>query len=297
MLCDECPKPMTGSSRLSTGSCSSQQGQSLVEMAIVLMVLVPLAVGVMLLGQFIHIKLQTQNAAREAAWQAAVDPALANSNLPSLAVEQNRLRLHQFADATKALQSGTGGGVPSQFADPMLTTFAGEPLLKPSELILAVYKQQSSPSYLDKLIGMVPSKSLPPNKRGLITAEVHAKTEQILNSNGGVLTFVGALANRHLDFSAKTVLLADAWDASGSGESLNGAEAGGAYHNRSVRSVISPMVPTEWVGKGVGSLIIGVAKVLGKIPLINDVLTPNFDHFEFGRAAPDVVPEDKLVNY
>lgn len=291
----ECPEPMSSPRRFSAGACFRQQGQSLVEMAIALMVLVPLAAGVMLLGQFIHIKLQTQSAAREAAWQATVDPALANSSLPSLTEEQNRLRLHQFADATKALQSNTG--VPSQFADPMLTSFAGEPLLKPNELTLTVYKQQLSPSYLDTLIGMVPSKSLPPNKKGLITAEVHAKTEQILSSDGKVLSFVGDLASRHLDFSAKTVLLADTWDASGSGESLNGVEAGGAYHNRSVRAVIAPMVPTEWAGSGVSSKIIDVAHMLGDIPFIRDVLTPNLKHFEFSRTAPDVVPGDKLVNY
>jgi hypothetical protein len=281
------------SHRLSVGARSRQQGQSLVEMAIALMVLVPLAASVMLLGQFIHIKLQTQSAAREAAWQATIDPTLAYSSLPALIVEQDRLRLHQFADAAIALQSNAN--VPSQFSDPMLTSFANMPLLKPKELTLAVYKQQPSPSYLDTLIGMVPS--LPPNKKGLITAEVHAKTEQILGSSGNVLTFVGDWANRHLDFSAKTVLLADAWDASGSGESLNGAEAGGAYHNRSVRGVISPMVPTEWGGNGVSSMITDVATLLGNIPLIDEVLTPNFDHFEFGRAAPDVVPGDKLVNY
>lgn len=286
---------MSSLRRISAGVCCRQQGQSLVETAVALMVLVPLVAGVMLLGQFMHIKLQVQNAAREAAWQATVDPALADAGLPSLAEEQNRLRQHQFSDPNKTLQSNTG--LPSQFADSMLTSFAGEPLLKPDELTLAVYQQQPSPSYLDTLIGMVPSNSLPPNKKGLITAEVHARTEQIFNSDGKILSFVGDLANRHLDFSAKTVLLADAWDASGGGESLNGAEAGGAYHDRSVRAVISPMVPTEWAGSGVSSMITDAATLLAKIPLINDVLTPNFDHFEFGRAAPDVVPEDKLVSY
>lgn len=273
-----------------------ENGQSLVEMTIALLVLVPLAVSVMLLGQFIHIKLLTQNAAREAAWQTTVDPALTNSALPSMAAEQSRLRQHQFSDATKTLQSG--GAVPGQFADSMLMSLAGRGLLKPDRLTLAVYNQQSAPSYLDSALSdisnLVPGGiSLSPNLYGLVTAEVHAKTEPIFDSNGNVLTFIGGLSGLRLDFSAKTVLLADAWDASGGGERLDHAKKTGG--ERSVRAIIQPLVPTEWAGKGFDKSVIAVAKVLGNLLIINKLLTPNFDYFEPGRTAPDVVPVDKLV--
>ncbi|ACX97124.1 TadE family protein [Halothiobacillus neapolitanus] len=281
--------PQTGSNR------HKQRGQSLVEMAISLTVLVPLAMGVMLLGQFIHIKLQTQNAVREAAWAATVDPALATAVIPSKTTEETQLRQHQFADADSALLSG--GSAPAGFPDPMLTTFAGRPLLNPSDLTLKVYQQQASPSYLDQAISMLGnalSDTLPPNRQGLVTAEVHANTQKILSTDGSPLQFLGGLVNKRMDISAKTVLLADTWDAAGGGETLNGQSAGGAYANRTVRAVIQPMVPSTWLGS-LSSVINGAAKLLGSIPLINDLLTPNMDHFEMGRTAPDVVPVDKLV--
>ncbi|MHB9022412.1 MAG: TadE/TadG family type IV pilus assembly protein [Halothiobacillus sp.] len=272
-----------------------QKGQSLVEMAISLIVLVPLAASVMLLGQFIHIKLQTQAAAREAAWAATVDPALANAGLPDITTEQTRLRLHQFADANTALRSN-GTGLP-QFADPMLTTFAGNPLLSPNDLTLTVYQQKAAPSYLDAALNIVGGalNTLPPNKQGLVTAEVHANTAKILSRSGVPLAFLGSLADQRLDFSAATVLLTDAWDAAGGGETLNGQPAGGQYANRTVRGVIEPMVPSSRLGGGAISAIHTAAGLLGSIPLMKDILTPNFDKFELGRTAPDVVPDDKLV--
>lgn len=278
-----------------------QRGQSLIEAAIALAVLVPLAAGVMLLGQFIHIKLQTQNAAREAAWAATVDPALVTGGIPNTATEQTRLRQHTFADANTPLYSGGPG--PAPYADPMLTTFAGNPLLKPGDLTLRVYRQQASPSYLDQAISRVGStlagfglnNTLPPNRQGLVTAEVHANTRTILSRAGRPLNFLGSLAGKRLDFSAKTVLLTDPWDAAGGGETLDGQAAGGAYANRTVRGVIKPLVPATWLS-ALGSGVRSVASVLAHIPLIGDVAFPNVDHFEMGRTAPDVVPADKLVN-
>lgn len=278
-----------------------QYGQSLVEMAIALTVLVPLAAGVMLLGQFIHIKLQTQNAAREAAWAATVDPALATASLPNRTQEEARLRQHQFANANTALRSG--GASPAQLPDPMLTTFAGNALLKPGDLTLAVYHQQAAPSYLDAAlisIGGTLAKlhlnnTLPPNSQGLVTAEVRANTQKILGHGGAPLMFLGSLAGRRLDFSSRTVLLADPWDAAGSGETLNGQQSGGAYANRTVRGVITPLVPTTWLKGGFKSAILSSVHLLGSIPLMDQLITPGLNNFEMGRTAPDVVPVDKLV--
>ena len=77
---------------------------------------------------------------------------------------------------------------PGRFGDAMLTTFAGRELLKPNAVTLQVYKQDSSPGYLDKGLAIVgkATKSLgnlPPNTKGLVTAEVHAKPELILGSD------------------------------------------------------------------------------------------------------------------
>lgn len=275
-----------------------QRGQSLVEMAVALIVLVPLAAGVMLLGQYIHIKQQTQSAAREAAWAATVDPALAKTQLPDQARVQAELRSRQFADAKAAIRSNESA--PAKFGDAMLTTFANRELLKTSGLALTVYQQEAAPTYLDQALNGVNTvaKTLPPNTKGLVTAEVHAKPERIVGTNGSPLAFLDPLDTMSLDFSARTVVLADTWAASGGGESVKGRDASqGAFSNRTVRSVIRPLVPTTWLGDKADAAISDVAHVLGSIPIVDKVFTPGLKDFELGRTAPDVVPADKLVKY
>lgn len=278
----------------------SQRGQSLVEMAIACIVLVPLAAGVMLLGQYIHIKQQTQAAARQAAWAATVDPALLKAGLPAKAGQQTAIRTRQFADARDHITSSAK--TPAQFGDHMLTTFAGQKLMKTSDLTLTVYKQETAPTFLDKALGGVAkvAKSLgnlPPNPQGLVIAEVHSRPQKLRGSDGHALAFLDPLDSAQLDFSARTVLLADTWSASGGGEKANGEEAFGMNDNRSVRQVIRPMVPTSWLGDKASDVFSDVINVLGKIPIVNDLFTPGFDQFRLGKMAPDVVPADKLVKY
>jgi Tfp pilus assembly protein PilV len=281
-----------------------QRGQSLVEIVVAMLVLTPLAVGLMLLGQYIHIQQSTQLAAREAAWAATMDPALASQGLPSLASEQARLREHQFASAQQAIKSNAT--VPSQYVDPMLTTYAGKALLQTNDLVLNTYSQTASPSIIDKAIGSIGSvvgkfglgNSLPPNKQGLVTAQVTATSQQIVDSSGNPVAFLGTTATERFAFSAKTVLLADSWDAAGNGETLDGKAASGAYYNRTVRGVISPLVPSTWLGR-FGGIINGAVNILEHIPMLNQLmgLTTPASQFELGRTAPDVVPSDKLVPY
>ncbi|MHB1057456.1 MAG: TadE/TadG family type IV pilus assembly protein [Rhodanobacter sp.] len=282
------------------GSARRQRGQSLVEMAVACIVLVPLVAGVMLLGQYIHIRQQTQAAARQAAWAATVDPALADAGLPARAAVQTAVRARQFADGKAAIKSQAKA--PAAFGDTMLTTFANQPLLKSSGLTLSVYKQEKAPTFLDGALGTVAKATkalgnLPPNPQGFVTAEVHAKPEKLKGADGRALAFLDPLDSAQLDFSARTVLLADAWSASGGGERKNGEEASGAMYNRTVRHVIRPLVPTSWLGNKADDVISDVIGVLGKIPIVNDLFTPNFDEFQLGRMAPDAVPTDKLTRY
>ena len=277
----------------------TQRGQSLVEMAVALIVLVPLAAGVMLLGQYIHIKQQTQAAAREAAWAATVDPALAKTQLPDQARVQAEMRSRQFADPKAAIRSDESA--PSKFGDAMLTTFANQELLKTSGVSLTVYKQEAPPDYFNqglnaigKLTGSLGK--LPPNTQGLVTAEAHARPEQIVGTNGSPLKFLDPLDTMQLDFSARTVLLADAWSAAGGGEDKEG-EAVYDPSGRSVRSVIRPLVPSTWAGSDFDGGFNKVINFLGDIPIVKDVFTAGWKHFHFGRTAPDVVPADKLVKY
>lgn len=277
-----------------------ERGQSLVEMAVALLVLVPLAAGVMLLGQYIHIKQQTQAAARAAAWAATVDPALADAGLPEKDTLQAVMRSRQFADSKAPITSQAQ--VPAEFGDAMLTTFANRPLLKTSGLSLTVYQQEDAPTFLGGALATIAKAAktlgnLPPNPKGFVSAEVHARPEKITSVDGHKLAFLDPLDTAQLDFSARTVLLADAWSASGGGEKANGEEASGATYNRTVRHVIRPLVPTSWLGDKSGDVISDVIGVLGKIPMVNEFFTPGFDDFQLGQMRPDAVPEDKLVKY
>jgi hypothetical protein len=277
-----------------------ERGQSLVEMAVALLVLVPLAAGVMLLGQYIHIKQGTQAAAREAAWAATVDPALARARLPAKNTVQAVMSSRQFANSKSPIKSHAQA--PAKFGDAMLTTFANRPLLKVSGLSLTVYQQEAAPTFLDGALGQIAKAAktlgnLPPNPKGFVTAEVHSRPEKIKGANGQGLAFLDPLDTTQLDFSARTVLLADAWSASGGGERANGEEASGAMYNRTVRHVVRPLVPTSWLGDNADTAISDVINVLGKIPLINELFTPGFDNFQLGRMRPDAVPTDKLVKY
>lgn len=276
-----------------------ERGQSLIEMAVALIVLVPLAAGVMLLGQYIHIKQRTQAAAREAAWAATVDPALAKTQLPNQTRVQAELRSRQFADAKTAIRSNASA--PPKFGDTMLTTFANQELLKTSGLSLSVYKQEAPPDYFSKGLDTIGKLTktlgkLPPNTQGLVTAEVHAKPELITGTDGSPLAFLDPLDTMQLDFNARTVLLADAWNASGGGEDKEG-EAVNDPSGRSVRSVIRPLVPSDWAGSSFDGGFNKVIDFLGKIPIVDDMFTAGWSHFHFGRTAPDVVPTDKLVKY
>jgi len=278
----------------------SQRGQSLVEMAIACIVLVPMFIGVMLLGQYTHLRQQTQAAARTAAWDAAVSPNIVNNvgGLPSQGGEQDRMRVLHFGKPEATLRNLTA---PAQLQDPMLTTFAGRDLVLARNVTLGTYTNGKSPALsakvLDPISKLTKSAGLgafPPDSNGLITSEVHAKPEHLTDSSGSALAFLDPLDTLDLDFHGRTVLLADAWNANGPGEDGSGSSTNVF---RSVRTSIRPLTPADWIGGSWDKGISSVVNILGKIPLVNKLITPGFDHFELGRTAPDVIPSDKLVRY
>ncbi len=281
-----------------------QHGQALVEAVVSLIVLVPLAAGISVLGQYLHIQQQTRAAARDAAWTAATAPRLTSNNLPALNTVQTRLRGRHFAAADAPLRSVVAA--PSTFKDPMLTTFAGRALLKPEALTLDVYRQDSEPGFLAGALKMLSSANPlgdpRPNAQGLITAEVHLKPEKLLDRDGNALRFLDPLDSMQLDFSAKTVLLADAWDAAGGGETRSGKDISGAS-KRTVRNVVEKLSPAAALGNNdsvAGKMIDDFTKVLAvldMIPVIGDLFTAGLGDYKPGRTAPDVVPADRLVKY
>jgi hypothetical protein len=267
-----------------------QRGQSLVEMAIACIALVPMFIGVMLLGQYSHLRQQTQAAARTAAWDAAVSPNIVNNvgGLPSQGGEQDRMRVLQFGKPGATLGNITA---PAQLQDPMLTTFAGRDLVLARNVTLGTYTNSKSPGLLETVLNLG---AFPPDGSGLITAEVHVRPEHLTDSSGHALAFLDPLDTMDLDFYGRTVLLADAWNANGPGENSNG---NGTNVLRSVRTSIKPLTPADWIGSSWDTGISSVVQLLGKLPLIDNLFTPGFDHFEPGKTAPDVVPSDKLVRY
>src|SRR5262245_31225832 len=103
---------------------SRQRGQSLTEMAIACIVIVPMFLLISLLGKYMHVRQEAQASARTAAWDASVSPKLVASDggLPTVADEEARMCLHHHGDGSEPLR--TGAGSPSALKDPMLETFA-----------------------------------------------------------------------------------------------------------------------------------------------------------------------------
>ena len=278
-----------------------QRGQSLVETAIACIVLVPMFFGVMLLGQYMHLRQQTQAAARSAAWDATVSRALVNGsgNLPSASVEQTRIRALQFGKVDTNLRNVTA---PTTLQDPMLTTFAGRDLVLARQVNLTTYSNEKSPAVsetflgpISKITGAVGLGPFPPDDNGLITAQVHVQPEHIKTTAATAAGFMDPLDSLDLDFYSRTVVLADAWNADGSGENNDGSA--GATLARSVRSTIKPLTPADWAGKTFDGGVSDFVHLLGDIPIIADLITPGFNKLEIGKVAPDVIPNDKLVRY
>jgi len=279
----------------------SQRGQSLPEVAICCIAIVPLFLGVWLLGQYIHVRSTAMQAARASAWDAAVSPHIVatTGGMPSTDTAQTRIRALQFGKTDASLKNVTTANT---LADPMLKTFAGKDLLLSNKVTLNTYTNSASPAYSEKVLAAIGKVTktiglgeFPPDNNGLITAEVHARTEHITTTSGSAAKFLDPLDSMNLDFPGRTVLLADTWNAAGNGENARGDST--STDKRMVRTVIRPLVPSDALGTTFDGAITDIVDILGKIPFIDDIITPGFDQFVFGKTAPDVVPADKMVPY
>lgn len=281
------------------------RGQSLVEVCVACIALVPLAIGLVYIGQYIHVKHTMQQAAREAAWDAAVSPAVykVSASLDADS-EQARLRARYFAKPSAPISVEAQS--PHAFADSLLTEYDGNTLLQPGKFTIATYKDEATPGLEGQISGVMSTVTkelkkldianthggqFPPDPNGYLTAEVNAETEKSRNFK--------PLDRLDLNFHAQTVLLADAWNADGSGENDEGQvdTNGMRIPDRSVRSAITYLAPgTALFGGKLGSTSHKILKIIGQIPILDDFY-PSLDKFEPGRTSPDVVPFDKLQPY
>jgi hypothetical protein len=275
-----------------------QRGQSLVEMAIACIVIVPMFLMISLLGKYMHVRHESQVAARSAAWDASVSPEIvkADGGLPSRSGEEARMRLHAYGDGSEALRSRESA--PSKLSDPMLQTFAGRELVLAKNVKLSAYRNDESPAPGTKLIdklGSLPAAigldGIPPDKRGYITAEVNTRIERIRSREGEALDFLDPLDRLDLDFHGKTVLLADTWDAKGSGENRDGE--GDNDVRRTVRHTIKPLSPSSALPDGLLDSLHNATNMIDKIPVFGTVFGIN--DWVPGKTAPDIVPSDRLV--
>ncbi|NID13988.1 TadE/TadG family type IV pilus assembly protein [Luteibacter yeojuensis] len=277
---------------------SHQRGQSLTEMAIACIVIVPMFLLVSLLGKYMHVRQEAQASARTAAWDASVSPKIVESNggLPAIATEEARMRLHHHGDGSETLR--TGEGTPSKLKDPMLQTFAGRDLVLAPSVKLTAYTNTESPAPATKLIdklgsigGAIGLDGIPPDRRGYITAEVNTRTERIRGKDGQALDFLDPLDRLDLDFHGKTVLLADTWDARGPGENADGEGENDVA--RTVRHTVKPLSPVSALPDGLLEGIHDATNIIDKIPLIGTFFGIN--DWVPGKTAPDIVPSDRLV--
>jgi hypothetical protein len=256
----------------------TQRGQSLTEVAVLCAVLVPLFLLVPIVAKYIHARQATQQAARSVAWEATVAPNYAlpaQARLRDLAVDRH----FGTADA-KIVSQARNGARDAAVDDVLMNTFSNQPLIRRGDITVTQYRSES-PGGIMSRIGALTSKisSFPPNKQGLTTATLRVDVQDLKLANGGAATFLEPFDTLGLQFQATHVVLADPWNAAGSGVNVSNA--------RSVKAQVKGLVPSSHLA-GISSAFDG----LSGIPMLGTL-----SKLDAGYVEPDVVPIDKLQTY
>lgn len=255
-----------------------QQGQSLTEVAVLCAVLVPLFLLIPILAKYIHARQATQQAARSVAWEATVAPNYAlpsSTRLRDLAVDRH------FGTADARIASRARGGARDAAVDDVLmNTFSNRPLVRRGDITVTRYRSEGPGGIMSRL-GALTSKvsSFPPNKNGLTTATMRVDVQDLKLANGGTASFLEPFDTLGLQMQATHVVLADPWNAAGSGLNVG--------HPRSVKAQVKGLVPSTHLS-GVGRTFDG----LSGIPMLGVL-----GDLEPGLIEPDIVPLDKLQPY
>lgn len=278
-----------------------QRGQSMVEVAVAMAVLVPLFLLVPVLAKYVHTRQAVQQAARAAAWEATVTR---DQVLPNVTDTRARLVDRHFGRPRDAIVTNAAPGDPNApVGSVMFNTWSGRPLVRRGDIALAGYGDEAAPGMLGTVASVVSAIPLgwnTPNARGLVTADVTVRPRNLANADGSPARYLAPFDDIDLRFEARQTLLADAWNA-----------AGPQNHARAVRNQVIPLVPTaaltsceempelvdgidfpnlcpltklhEMLGADIGGAS------LSDLPLIGLPL-----RLEPGLIEPDVVPYDKL---
>lgn len=255
-----------------------QRGQSLTEVAVLCAVLVPIFLLVPILAKYIHARQVTQQAARAIAWEATVSPSYA---LPAAARQRDLAVDRHFGRADDPIVSQAQTGArDAAVADVLMNTFSNQPLVRRGDLALTAYRSESAGGIMGKINDVTKLfGSFPPNRNGLTTATVRLDVQDLKGANGQAAAYLEPFDALGLKLQATHVVLADPWNAAGSG--LRGASS------RSVVAQVKPLVPTQHMA-GIASAFDG----LSGLPMIGTL-----SKLDPGYIAPDVVPMDKLPAY
>lgn len=262
-----------------------QRGQALTELVVLAAVLVPLFLLVPVLAKYIHLRHANQQAARAAAWDATVSPDYA---LPNRQATQTRMIDRHFTAADAPIRTQPAAGQPdAALGDVFYNTFSDQPLLERTDIQLAGYRNDNAPGLMDDLLSVAEAApgEFPPNKKGLITAEVAVRPRNLRTSDGRPAAYLAPFDSINLQMTARQTLLADAWNAKGPGYGDN-------PHARSVIGQVETLVPSAWVGAEFNKIIDFVEPVINLIPFLR-VIT----RLDMGHIDPDVVPHERLERY
>jgi hypothetical protein len=284
---------------------SRQRGQSLVELVVVSLFLVPLFMLIPILGKYINVKQHTIEAARAAAWRATVTPL---HRAPDRAIVQNTIRKRFFGNPGDPIVSnGKTLKAKDNIPNPLMVTMSGQHLLKYRDIALSKIENHPSPdhfskslSYLNKIEGAVHDATgglfdlqFPPNPNGYYTAEVTTKVADPRIPNtiiAGSGQYLQPFAHLGLIFKERAVLLTDAWSANGPGKppSWNHPPA-----PRSVRKTVGALVPTNaLLPANVQVALHKLRDLISLLPFFHSL-----GDLDIGHLAPDVVPTDRLKKY
>ncbi len=261
----------------------------MVEIAVLSAILVPLFLLVPTLAKYFHAKQMAQQASRAAAWEATVTRDYEFNRLNSdRAARLAFIREHNFGDADTAIRSNITGNTTGRLKDEMLNTFSNRELLRGQDIVLETYRNEA-PSGISGLFGRIGGLieklpgEFPPNKNGLITAEVTLRPQNLKLRNGARATYLAPFDRIDLEFKSHHTLLADAWNAAGNG--LDGQPS--QRRDRSVINQVKTLAPGT-VFESSGDMF---EKIDGAdwLPIIGPA-----SRLRPGYVQPDIVPSDKL---
>lgn len=262
-------------------------------MAILAVILVPLFLLIPTLAKFIHVKQTTQQAARTAAWESTVAPDYALQAHLQPARQRIRTMEWHFNTADAPITSTPQSDEQARLGNPLLNGFADSPLVERSDVQVLPYTFAQPPGLLGNIAGRLPdvaSNLLFPSDDDMVTARVDVSAQDLRFADGRPVDFLPELSGLNLTFSSEHTLVADAWNARGSG--VRGHSAAEINHARSTYQRVRRLTAGNYLS--FMDDIISSVRVLSIIPVLG---APADLKFNMAEDTMDLVPDDKLEVY